>query len=656
MQILNDILILFGIGIAVIFSCYLLRIPSIVGLLLTGVLVGPHGLGLINAVREVELLAEIGVVALLFTIGMGLSFEAVLQMKRTALLGGSIQILLTSLIGFLAAKFGGIPTGQAIFIGFLLSHSSTTIMLRAFQERAEVDSPQARIGLGISIFQDIMSVPMLLLIPVLAGTSNHIGEESPIFLVVKGIAIVIIAIFVGKWIVPRLLFQVVRTRNRELFLMSIIVIGLGVAGLTYAAGLSLALGAFLAGLIISESEYVHQALGDMAPFRDVFTSFFFISVGMLLNVSYFFHHPILILSITIGALLVKFIVASFAAYFLQFPLRTVLLAGMALSSIGEFSFVLAQAGVKGNVFNDTLYQPFLAVTILTMSAIPFAIRFGPVLAEKIMSLGLIEPPTVKQAPEQLPLSDHLVIIGFGVNGRYLARAAKAAGIEYVILEANPETVRIEKKKGQPIFFGDASQKIILERTGVPQARVVVIAISDPVATRSITKIIRNLSPEPYILTRTRFLKEVKPLYKLGANEVVPEEFETSVEIFTRVLRKYLVPFDAIERFIAEVRSDNYEMLRSLSPTSASLSDLKLHLSNVEINTFRIQPNAPAVDKTLAEIGLRKKYGITLLVIQRGTKTVTNPTGDTRLLADDVVILLATPENLPQAIPLFSPSS
>jgi CPA2 family monovalent cation:H+ antiporter-2 len=287
-----------------------------------------------------------------------------------------------------------------------------------------------------------------------------------------------------------------------------------------------------------------------------------------------------------------------------------------------------------------------------MSAIPFVINLGPFLAEKIIRLGWIELPTAKHAPAALPYRDHLVIIGFGVNGRNLARAARVAGIQYVIIETNPETVRNEKKRGEPIYFGDASRKIILERTGVPHARVVVIAISDPVASRSITQIIRDLSQEPYIITRTRFIQEVKPLYDLGANDVIPEEFETSVEIFTRVLRKYLIPHDDIEQFITEVRSDNYEMLRTLSPSGTCLIDLKLHVPNLEIETFRIRESSPIADKTLAELDLRKKYGVTLLVIQRGSETLTNPAGDTRLMVGDVLVLLGSSDNLTSAVKLF----
>ncbi len=649
--LLNDILILFSIGIAVIFLCHLLHIPSIVGLLITGVVAGPHGLGLIQAVREVETLAEIGVVALLFTIGMGLSFDTILQMRRTVLVGGSIQILLSCLAGFFFARMAGLSIGQSVFSGFLLAHSSTTIMLRAFQERAEVNSPHARISLGISIFQDIMSVPMMLLIPVLAGTESQDGGSS-LFLIVKGLAIVMLAVALGKSVVPRVLYQVVKTRSRELFLLCLIVFGVGVAGLTYSAGLSLALGAFLAGLIISESEYAHQAIGDISPFRDVFTSFFFISVGMLLNIGFFFQHPILILTLAFGALAIKFLIASVAAYLLEFPLRTVLLAGFALSSIGEFSFILAGTGLKADLMTTDTYQTFLAVTILTMAAVPFLMKSGPFLAEQIIRLGLVELPTAKQAPEPLGLRDHLVIIGFGVNGRNLARAARAAGIQYVIIETNPETVREERKRGEPIYFGDAAQKVILERTGVPAARIVVIAISDPVATRNVTKIIRDLSPEPYIITRTRFLQEVQPLHNLGANDVIPEEFETSVEIFTRVLRKYLVPYDEIERFVAEVRSDNYDMFRTLSPASASLLDLKLQLPNLEIETFRIREESPAKGKTLAELDLRKQYGVTLLVIQRDLDLLPNPAGNTCLRTNDVLILLGTPESLASIVRLF----
>jgi CPA2 family monovalent cation:H+ antiporter-2 len=654
--LLNDILIIFGMGVFVIFTCHYLRIPTLVGLLLTGVLAGPHGLGLIDQVEEVEVLAEIGIVTLLFTIGLDLSFESLLQMRKASLIGGPVQVGVSCGIGFLLAKVFGLSFGQAVFIGFLLTHSSSTIMLTVFQERAEIHSPQARTSLAISIFQDVFSVPMMLLLPILAGNSHSETSTSSIVLLSEGVGIVVLAILLSKYVVPGILYYIVRTRIRELFLISLIAICFSVAWLTSEAGLSLALGAFLAGLIISESSYAQQALSDLIPFRDIFTSFFFVSVGMLLDVQFFFHHPGTILLLALMVLFIKTLIGCFATLLIGYPLRMMILVGMATSQIGEFSFVLAQSGLNNGLFQGDIYQYFLAVSVATMAMTPFIINLSPRLAAVIsrLPMPIRRRPAAPEPPVSLEgqLKDHLIIIGYGVNGRNLARAAKEAGIPYVILEMNPVTVKVESKKGEPIYFGDATQRAVLEHLGAKTARVMVVAISDAIATRRIAGLARRVNPNAYLIARTRFLQEMKPLYKLGADEVIPEDFETSVEIFSRVLRKYLVPRDEIEKFVSEVRADNYEMFRSLSRTGPSASDLKLTLPDVDIVTIRVDAKAPAVGRTLSEIDLRKKYGVTLVAIRRGSETLTNPGGETKLCPNDQLVILSDQEKLAAMRELF----
>ena len=261
-------------------------------------------------------------------------------------------------------------------------------------------------------------------------------------------------------------------------------------------------------------------------------------------------------------------------------------------------------------------------------------------------------PELSGADKKIRQKDHIIIIGFGVNGRNMARSAKIAGIPYVIIEMNPETVRIEKLKGEPIYYGDAIQEAVLEHARIKNARVLVVVISDPTATRGITAMARRLNPKIYIIARTRFLQEMKPLYELGANEVIPEEFETSVEIFTRVLGKYLIPRDEIEKFIAEVRADGYEMFRSLSKESASFSDLKLHLPDVEISIIRVNEGSSLVGKSLAQIELRKKYGVTLLAIRRDAQIISDPGGDTKFCANDILVFLGSPNKIAVITGLF----
>jgi CPA2 family monovalent cation:H+ antiporter-2 len=660
--LLKDIVIIFGLSIAVLLVCHRLQVPPIVGYLMTGVLIGPHGLGLIGAAREVEILAEIGVVLLLFTVGLAFSLRGLLQIRRSVLMGGSLQVLLTLTAAFVLARQIGRTFGESIFIGFLLSLSSTAIVLSLLQERAEVDSPHGRTALGILIFQDVIIVPMILFTPLLAASTGNLAE-SLLILSAKGIGIILVVIVGARWIVPELLYQIARTRSRELFLLAIAVICLAVAWLTYSAGLSLALGAFLAGLIISESEYSSQALGNILPFRDVFTSFFFISIGMLLDLGFVSHRPWLIAVIALCVLTLKAIFAASATALLGFPLRTAVLVGLVLSQIGEFSFILSRTGVEYGLFATDTYQLFLAVSVVTMAATPTIVTLAPRLADlallaplpRRLKSGLYFVPELNSAGEGIGLKDHLIIIGFGVNGRNVARSARAAGIPYVIIEMNTETVRVERLKGEPIHYGDAIQEAVLEHARIKDARILVVVISDPAATRRITEMARRLNPRIYIIARTRFLPEVKPLYELGANDVIPEEFETSVEIFTRVLGKYLIPRDEIEKFIAEVRADGYEMFRSLSRELHSFSDLRLHLPDFEISTFRIDEGSLLAGKSLAEIALRKKYGVTLLAIRRDSKILSDIGGETAFRANDILVLLAPPEKIAAMTGLFHDS-
>jgi len=653
--LLNDIVIIFGLSIAVLFIFHLIRVPAIVGFLLTGILAGPHGLGLIKAVYQVEVLAEIGVVLLLFAIGLEFSLNRMVQIKRSILLGGSLQVLLTIVAVFFISTQIGLTSDESIFMGFLIALSSTAIVLKLIQERAEIDSPHGQATLGILLFQDVIIVPMMLFTPLLAGATGNLGE-SLIILLAKGTGIILLVVVGAKWIVPQALYQITRTRSRELFLLSVFMICLAVVWLTSSMGLSLALGAFLAGLIISQSEYSHHALGNVLPFRDVFMSFFFVSIGMLLDLDFLFQQPGLILLIALCFLALKAVIACFVAFLLGFPLRTAILVGLALCQVGEFSFILSRTGVEHGLLAGDAYQFFLTVSVLTMAVTPFIIALAPRIAEIVLRLPLPGILTSGRYPVQVAdrahKQDHLIIIGFGVNGRNVARAARISGIPYTILEMCSEIVRDEQAKGEPIYYGDATHEAVFQHADIKDARIVVIAISDPAATRRITEIARRLNPKIHIIVRTHYLQEMKPLYELGADDVIPEEFETSVEIFTRVLVKYLIPRDEIESFIAEVRSDGYEMFRSLSEEPASFPGLKCHLPDVEIVTLRVFKRAPAVGWTLAQIGLRKKCGVTVLAVRRNSQMISNPDGDLRFCAGDLVVVIGPPDKIAKAMVLF----
>lgn len=654
--LLMDLFLIFAFAIVVTLVSLRFRMPVIVGFLLTGIIAGPHALGIVDRVHEVEILAEIGVILLLFTIGIEFSLKDLLRIKTAALLGGSIQVLVTILAVFAVCRQIGLSNTQSLFAGFVVAVSSTAIVLKVLQERGDVDSPHGRTSIGILIFQDIIIVPMMLFVPILAGETTDL-TGSLLLLAAKGIGIIVFVFLVSRYVVPAILLLILRTRSRELFLLSIIVICIGVVWLTSFLGLSLALGAFLAGLIVSESEYGHEAMGNIVPFKTVFTSLFFVSIGMLLDLNYFATEPLLILMTTAGVIVLKTLIATGAAMALGFPLRISLLVGLTLCQIGEFSFILSESGLESGLMTATHYQLFLAVSILTMTITPFIIIYGPRIIKPMLDLPGIRnvkspmsPAAVEPAPE---LSDHTIIIGFGLNGRNVARAAAAASIPYTIIETNPDTVRQERTLGHDIHYGDATHEQILEHAGIKIARVVVVAISDPAATRRITETVKRLNPGIHLIVRTRYVLEMNPLLKLGANEVIPEEFETSVEIFARVLNHYLVPRDQIKKFVAEIRSDRYEMLRGL-PKAEKPVETGLMRPDVEVSTIEVDPNADAAGKTIAELNLHGQFNVTVFAVQRGTEILTHPNDTVQILSKDIVYVIGEPETIAAISNIFNP--
>ncbi len=651
--ILTDFVLIFSLSIGIVFLFHKLRIVPIVGYLVTGVIIGPSVIGLVKDQTMIELFAEIGVILLLFTIGIEFSLKELIRSKRTIVLGGGMQVLLTIVVVTLIAIAAGQPMGIAIFLGFLVSMSSTAIVLRILSERAEMESPNGKVTISILIFQDLGIILMVLLVPLLAGTAGT-SSSAMIFSILKAIAIVLLLIVAGRFIVPTILYHIVKTRNRELFLLGMIVICLGTATLTSMAGLSLAIGAFIIGLIISESEFSHQALSEILPLRDVFNSLFFISIGMLLDLGFVLDNFSIILCVVILVILIKFMLSMVSTLVLRYPIHTAFLVGLSLAQIGEFSFVLSLIGIQHGLLNNDIYQVFLASAILTMIATPFMIQMGPRIEDFITRNGK-ESDHIRKETIGSKIEKHVVIAGYGINGRNLSNVLSAVKIPFVVVEMNPEIVISEKRKGLPIFYGDASKEDILKLTNISKAKILVIAICDPAHTRMMVKTARKLNPGIYIITRIRFVSELEELYELGADEVIPAEFETSIEIFSRVLSRYLIPKEEIQKNVERVRKDGYEMIRDIYHKSRSIDDLGHHLTNIELETFRVMGGSIADGKTLAELNLRKQWGFTVLAIQRRNDVLNNPDGEDKLLEDDIVVLMGNRERLPEVSSVFTAS-
>ncbi len=640
MNFLESLEIILIASAVVVFLLHKLRVPSLVGFLVAGVIIGPYGSGLIKNVHAVETLAEIGVILLLFTIGIELSIARLLRMRKAVIAGGGLQMALTIAVSFAAGSFVFGKIGDALFFGFLVALSSTAIVMKVLAEKGETDSPHGRIMVGILIFQDLCIVPLMLLTPVLGG-EGVLALDIAIKLG-KAALIIVVVLVSARWFVPGLLHQVVRTNSRELFITTIIILCMGIALLTSKFGLSLALGAFLAGLIISESEYAHQAMSDILPFKDSFIGLFFVSVGMLMDLGFMLDNWQKIIAAVLIIFILKIATGIAASLLIGTPLRTSLHAGIGLAQVGEFSFVLAATGKASGLITDEYYQVFLSAAVLTMMATPFILNAAPPVSVWITSRRLIRKiglMKVIHEAEGYPRRkrDHVIIIGFGLNGRNLARVLKETEIPYVVLEMNSDTVRDMKKKGEPIYYGDGTSKEILHKLGIDRAKLLVIAISDPASTRRMVAIARHENPNLEIIVRTRYIAEIDDLKALGASEIIPEEFETSIEIFSRVLHKYHFPNNIILDMIDRVRSGSYSALRNVELTKMRLFENADWMPEMEIEGFRIPHGSPLAGQSIGALQVRKKTGATVIAVRRGPLVHTTPEPDFRFIEDDIIL-------------------
>jgi CPA2 family monovalent cation:H+ antiporter-2 len=656
---LGDLVIIFGVSVLVVLLLHRLRFPTITGFLLSGVLLGPHGLRLVPDVERIEVLAEVGVILLLFTIGVEFSLDVVKRHWGTALSGALLPILAWGGLGGVAGQLMGYTFGQGVFFGFLIAISSTVIPLKALAERGEVDAPQGRAITGIAVFQDLLVIPMMLLTPYLAAGAVPLGDmTAPLLALGRGALAVAVILFVALKGVPRLLGALTALRSREVFIISIFLLCLGIAWLTSQVGLSLALGAFLAGLVISESAYGHQALADIMPFRDSLTSLFFVATGMLLDPRILIERPVAVLALTAGILLLKPVVIGALLLAARQTPSVALQSGIALAQIGEFSLVLMRFGADQALLPGQTTQLFLAAAVLTMTITPLMLAGFPRVLPAIRAWeakGWWRAPRGADEAVDESLTDHVIIVGYGFNGTNLARGLAEIGIPYVVLELNAQTVRQAKLKGESIAYGDVSSTEVLERLGAGRARALVMAISDPVSTRRAVAVARSRFPGLHIVVRTRYLAEVDELYGLGAQSVIPEEVETSLEIFSQVLECYGVPRGTLIKHARRIRAERYGLFREGRPAalrqppggpaaSGDLTGLHEYLSAAEVKLCVIPTGALSIGRTLEEIALAAT-GATVLAVLQHDRIVSEPPARTLLREKDGVVLIGSPEQV-----------
>ncbi len=654
LSVLRDLAIIVGLAIPIVALAHRVRVPPLVAFLLTGVVIGPSGAGFIPDPEAVSALSEIGVVLLLFAIGLELSLSEVLRWGRSVLVAGGAQAAgMVALVTAVGAALGA-PLGRSLFYGFLAAMSSTAVVTRAFADRSELDAPAGRESVAILLFQDLCVVPFMLLVPLLAGRGDATGGGLWLRLA-GGLAVVAALVLAGRTVVRWTLDRVVLLRDRELFTLCVSFMALATALVTAGVGFSLAIGAFLAGLIISESEYGLQALSDVLPFRALFSGVFFTSIGMLLDVSLVLEQPLVAIGATLALIAAKTVVTTGAVLLRGRSLDVGLMTGLSLAQVGEFSFVLAAAGLPLGLFAGDDYQRFLSVAALSMMATPFLVAGARPFADAV---GRWLParwrpddraPSARAADEA---HGHAVIVGYGVAGRYLTRMLQAAGIAAVVIDQNAELVRQARDDGVSAYFGDGTRHAVLERVAGARARIIVFAVSSPVDERRGAAAAREVAPAARVVVRTRYVRSIDDLMRQGATDVVVEEFEASLELFARALRSFEIPAARIAHELDAVRSEHYALLRGAAAPDLKLDTLK-HLGiHDALELVEVEDGAAAAGESARTLDLRRRTGvIQVAVVRRGTPLYRRDDAF-RYEVGDTAVLVGDREALDAAAGLF----
>ena len=631
--LLADLVSIFALGLLFVVVLARLRVPSIVALMLAGIAGGPSGLQLVHSAERVELLAEIGVVLLLFTVGLDFSLTAVKQIWRRILVGGVMQISVTAVLVTAGLLAIGMPGRLCVFIGLFVALSSTAIVLNGLAARNELSTPHGRLMIGLLLLQDLAIVVLLLLVPILSGKtplSAALPAVGKAMLAIASVAVV------SRYGLPVLLRFVTSSGRREAFPLAILVCSVGIAWASSLLGLSMAIGAFLAGLMLAESEYSHQAYAEIRGIRDVLAALFFISLGMLVDLRSAGSHLPTILGVAALLVMVKFAGAAAALMSARASARVAVTAAIGLSQVGEFSFILGRAGLDAGLVPQATWQVLLGASILTMMATPSLLSSAPALGAWARSRKTPKAGEV-DLPEQ-GYRNHVIILGFGVGGRMVARSLRELRVPYIVLELNGATVRAGRQAGEHIVYGDAMSPESLHGMHVERAAAIISLMSDPGASERMIRSVRSISPTVPIIVRARYRLEAERLKELGATIAVAEELEASLEVLAQLLSRMNVASNMIEPLLDVFRRESVRM-RSVKAPTAPLDALPAEIQRMPVATYQIEASQWAVGRSLAEIDLRARTGASVLAIRRGQDYTTSPGGDVRIAEGDVLYLL-----------------
>jgi monovalent cation:H+ antiporter-2, CPA2 family len=651
---LTDAVALLLAAAAIAYLCFRLGLVPIVGFLVAGVLIGPNALGLVQDRALVDAAAEVGVMFLLFTIGIEFSLEKLTEMRTAIFAGGGLQVVLATVGTLLLLLAFGIDWRSGVFTGFLVSLSSTAIVLKLLADRNETTSPRGRIGLGILIFQDLAVVVMVLLVPMLGGTGASGGAIA--WALAKAALIIAGVLLLARRLMPAILEQVARTCSPELFLLTVIAICFGTAFLTNLAGVSLSLGAFLAGLLVSESRFSQHALGEILPLQILFSAVFFVSVGMLLDLGFLVTHLPLVAAGIAAVLAVKVLTTGASVLAVRERPAVAVATALMLAQVGEFSFVLERAGRGMGLSPVGLgavgSQAFIATTVVLMVLTPFLTGLGGAAARRVALA------TIKEEDEETPVpavegprrENHVVVAGYGQAARRLVRVLDGSRIPFVITTLSPEGATEAEADGLPVLRGDASRQHTLLGAGTDRAKVLVVPDDDPAMAHRVASVARLVNPTMRIVVRTRYIAEMEPLLSVGVDRVIAEELESVVQLFADVMRSYDLPAEDIERNEEVVRRGGYAALRSEERPAKPVVECDLGPDCLARRTVTIRAGAPAVGLTMGRLPLFAE-GLRREGTDRG-----KPPGDEVIQAGDEVVLAGTADAFAQAAPLFREAS
>ena len=630
----------------------LLKQPVLLGYLLAGVVVGPTGLGLIKEVVQVETLAQFGVAFLLFALGVEFSFSELKKVKAISLGGGGLQIALTILVTTLASLGLGWVTSpaQGVFLGAILSLSSTAVVLKCLMERNETGTPHGQVMLGILVVQDLALGLMLAVLPALDKPVEEISLAVGWALIQTGL-FALGAIAAGIWVIPPLLRLLAKTESRELFLLGVVAICLGIALLTEHLGLSIEMGAFVAGLMISEAEYADQTLTYVEPLRDIFAALFFASIGMLIDPVFLWNNLELILGLVAIVFVGKLLIITPLVRLFRYPLKTALIAGFGLAQIGEFSFVLASEGLSLGLVSRRVYLLILGTTAVTLVLTPFVLRLAPRLFTWAESLPFLkkylEASDVPLAiADDLPTQNHVVVCGYGQIGRNIVRLLQDRNYPVVVVDQSESRIQQVREAGLPYIYGNAASLHVLEKAGVAHAQGMAIALPDPMSTRLCLKRALEIAPDLDIVVRANQGKDIELLYQLGAREVVQPEFEASLELSAHLLNGVGLPLPAIQREVQQIRNSHYLELRPERPSAEISRELKAATEEMNSKWYPLPEESPLTGMTLEETDIRRLTGVTLMAIRRaGGAELDYPDATTTLEQGDRLLIVGESNEL-----------